>query len=303
MPAAEIEVNAALVRRLLASQHTDLAHLELSEIANGWDNMMFRLGSDYTVRIPRREVAAPLIVNEARWLKGLAKRLPISIPEPVRTGQPTEFFPWPWNICPWFEGEVAARSTLSNPLAEAETLAEFLVLLHIDMAGDGPKNPWRAGPLSEVEPRFKANLAILAEAESSPDRDPADRDADLDLSQLLERWHDLSQVPEWSGPPQFVHGDLHTANVLVHEGSISAVIDFGDVTTGDPAVDFAIAWMLFDNETRRHFRQAADVGDHTWARAEAWALHFACVYLAHSADNPLLGMMGRHLIGELTSEL
>ncbi|MER7151067.1 phosphotransferase [Streptomyces lydicus] len=47
-----------------------------------------------------------------------------------------------------------------------------------------------------------------------------------------------------------LHGDLHPANILVDRGRIRAVIDFGDITSGDPATDLSVAWMLFTAEQR-----------------------------------------------------
>ena len=116
---------------------------------------------------------------------------------------------------------------------------------------------------------------------------------------VRERWRALSSVDAWTGPPVWLHGDLHTANVLVEGGAISAVLDFGDLTAGDPAVDLAIAWMLFDEPARGVFRAGVGAGDALWARAEAWALYFAVIYVSNSADNPLIGGIGRRLLAEL----
>jgi aminoglycoside phosphotransferase (APT) family kinase protein len=286
MPAAEVDVTVDLVRALLLEQHPDLADLQLSELANGWDNAIFRLGSDYTVRVPRRAAAAELVVNEARWLAGLAQRLPIPIPEPVRIGRPTASYPWHWNVCPWFEGEVASECPLSDPNREARRLGEFLATLHVPMPQGGPINKWRGGPIGELGARVLGNVAKLG--------------AEIDAAAVTARWAELSAAAEWDHPAVFLHGDLHTANMLVHEGQISAIIDFGDVTTGDPAVDFAVAWMLFDPEARVELRQAAGGPDDAlWSRAEAWALHFAIVYKLHSADNPRFDRMANNLLSAI----
>ena len=130
MPAAEIEVTEGLVRHLLADQHHDLARLPLTLVANGWDNVIFRLGSELTVRLPRRQLAADLVVHEQRWLPELAGRLPIRIPAPVRVGVPDERYPWRWSICPWFGGDVAADVELADPVLEARRLGAFVAALH-----------------------------------------------------------------------------------------------------------------------------------------------------------------------------
>ena len=106
----------------------------------------------------------------------------------------------------------------------------------------------------------------------------------------------LHGMPEWERRPVWLHGDLHSANILVDDGAIGAVIDFGDITSGDPAVDLAVAWMLFDTDARAEFRAASSADGDTWRRGRAWALHFALVYLAHSADNPRFQRMGRALL-------
>ena len=117
---------------------------------------------------------------------------------------------------------------------------------------------------------------------------------------MRTRLAELAEVAAWDGPALWVHGDLHSANILVHDGSISAVIDFGDITSGDPAVDLAVAWMLFDEADRAVFRAAAGasrpIDDATWQRGQLWALHFAVLYLLHSADAPRFQRMGTHLL-------
>lgn len=115
----------------------------------------------------------------------------------------------------------------------------------------------------------------------------------------------LERTPDWSGAPAWVHGDLHTANVIVADGAIAAIIDWGDITSGDPAVDLAIGWMLFAGDDREVLRRAAGVDtpvdDDTWRRGELWALHFALVYLLNSADNPRFARMGAKLLATVTA--
>jgi aminoglycoside phosphotransferase (APT) family kinase protein len=289
MPAAEIEVTEALVRRLLADQHPDLADQPLALVANGWDNVIFRLGSDLTVRLPRRQLAADLVVHEQEWLPELAGRLPIPIPAPVRVGVPDDRYPWRWSIVPWFDGDVAADVELVDPAREARRLGAFVAALHTAAPSDAPPNAVRGHPISEMRPRVAANVERLGAA--------------IDPRAVLARFDECSSVEPWSGPPQWLHGDLHTANVLVSDGVISAVIDFGDITSGDPAVDLAIAWMLFEADARVEFRGSAGaVDDATWDRARAWALHFAVMYLVHSADSERFERMGTGLLARVLAD-
>ena len=284
MPAAEVAITDELVRSLLRDQHPDLADLPLSKLANGWDNVIYRLGDDFTVRMPRREMAAGPALDEQRWLPDLADRLPLPIPAPVRVGVPARGYPWHWSVCPWFDGEVAAEAELADPVREAERLGGFVAALHEPAPEGLPVNAaLRGQALRRLAGRLDDHLA----------RGAVDRP-----DEVGDRWRRLVAVDEWVGPAVWLHGDLHTANLLVDDGEISAVIDFGDLTAGDPAVDIAIAWMLFDEPARTVFRVTARAGDDDalWSRAEAWALYFAVIYVSNSADNPRFARMGTELL-------
>jgi len=294
MPAAEVDITDELVQGLLAAQHPDLADLPLSLVAFGWDNAIFRLGDDLCVRLPRRELAAELVRHEQRWLPSLAPRLPLPIPAPLRIGAAADGYPWAWSVCPWFDGEVAADSALASPQREARRLGEFAAALHRPGPTDVPHSAFfRGAPIDVLTPRVDENLAVLG----------FDRADEVD-----RRWRELLDAAPWGGPPLWIHGDLHTANLLVASGAISAVIDFGDITAADPAVDLAIAWMLFGPTERAVFRDAASGGpfpvdDDMWCRAEAWALHFGILYLLNSADNPRFTRMGAALLANVLDGL
>jgi aminoglycoside phosphotransferase (APT) family kinase protein len=287
MPAAEIDVDERLVRRLLAAQHPDLAELPLAELAFGWDNVIYRLGEELTVRLPRRAVAAVLVEHEQRWLPRLPP-LPLPIPVPLHTGGPGTGYPWPWSICPWLPGDVAATSPPADPFAAATDLGRFVRALHRPAPPDAPHNPVRGIPLPARSEVFAQHLARLGDH--------------VDVAAVAEEWHRLAATPAWTGPPLWLHGDLHAANVLVHEGAVSAVIDFGDVTAGDPATDLAVAWVMLPSEARDVFRAAAgDPDDDTWDRARGWALALAVACLANSAANPLIGAMGQRTLEAVLS--
>ncbi len=288
-PPAERDIGEWLVRSLLAAQHADLAGRTLNLFANGWDNVMFRLGDDLVVRLPRRLMAANLVLNEQRWLPMLAERLPIAIPVPLRIGVPSADYPWHWSICPWFEGDMAADVSLTSPAIEADRLGSFLAALHHAAPADAPHNPYRAQPVSHVRERFIQHVEHL--------------DDQVDRAALTAFFDTLLDVGDWPGPPVWVHGDLHTANMLATDGSITSVIDWGDLTAGDPACDLAIGWMLFDTDHRAIFRVAAGthlpIDDATWQRAQAWAMYFAVTLLAHCADSPRFERMGTSLLARL----
>jgi aminoglycoside phosphotransferase (APT) family kinase protein len=283
MPAAEIDIDDGLVRRLLDDQHPDLAALPLTLVANGWDNAIFRLGGDLAVRLPRRQLGADLVVNEQRWLPELASRLPLPVPVPLRVGLPSDDYPWNWTVVAWFDGDVAADVGLVDPGLEARRLGRFVDALHITAPADAPVNPFRGQPLAELHPRVIDSIGRLGDS--------------IDAAAVAACLDRLADVDDWHEAPVWLHGDLHSANVVVRDGTICAVIDFGDITSGDPAVDLAIGWMLFDGAALAEFRASAGTVDvATWSRARAWALHFALLYLLHSADSPRFGRMGTRLL-------
>jgi aminoglycoside phosphotransferase (APT) family kinase protein len=295
-PAAEVAVDEAVIRALLREQHADLSHLALVEIGEGWDNTLYRLGNDLVVRLPRRAASAALIEHEQRWLPELAPRLPLPIPVPVRVGRPGCGFPWSWSITPWIGGESAARVPLIDP-ADLETaaidLARFLRALHQPAPSDAPRNPYRGVPLADRAPALHEHLDRL--------------DGLVDREIVLALWAELVDTPPWPGPPVWIHGDLHPDNLLVHDGRLTGVIDFGDLTAGDPATDLSLAWMLFPPAARLCFRDAACgphgwLDDRTWRRARGWALALGVTYLAHSHDNPILHAIGRTAIDAVVDD-
>lgn len=268
MQEAEFAADADLVRQLLREQQPDLVSLSIEEVAEGWDNRLFRVGPELVARLPRRAIAAELTVHEHRWLPILAPRLPLPIQVPVRVGRPGQGFPWPWTIARWFEGETAAGGALDTDLAVAQ-LAEFLVALHQPAPEDAPVNPFRTSLPSRAEV-FAERMSQLRER------------VDVDVAQSI--WQLAVAARPWSGPALWLHGDLHPANLIVNDQRLAAVIDFGDLTAGDPAVDLAVAWMLWPAPRRRAFRENIErlsgwSDDATWTRARGWALHLGVAYL------------------------
>jgi aminoglycoside phosphotransferase (APT) family kinase protein len=288
MPAAEVDIDDALVDALLREQHRDLASLPRTRLANGWDNVIYRLGDDdtdsYTMRLPRRAMAVPLTDHEQRWLPTLASRLPLPIPTPIRVGHPSTEYPWRWSICRWFPGEPAALAA-PEPSRAASDLGAFLSALHTPAPDDAPVNPYRGVPLAE---RDKVTCDRIDQLRGG-----------IDHALVMRTWDELRDTTPWTGPPLWLHGDLHPLNILVHDNNISAVIDFGDITGGDPATDLSMAWMMFDDVHRQVFRSACaapTTDDDTWSRAKAWALAQALTYLASSADNPTMAGIGEYTL-------
>ena len=284
MPAAEVDVTADLVRRLLAEQHPDLALMRIELLANGWDNVMFRVGDDLAARLPRREMAAGILLNEQRWLPELAPRLPLPVPAPVRTGLPGGGYPWAWSVVPFLPGAPASAAPPDDPRDAAVVIGGFFGALHAPAPPDAPANPYRGVPLERRSAMFAENLSLL--------------EGQVDRGAVLRVWEAALAAPKWDSTPVWLHGDPHPANILVHDGRVSGVIDFGDITSGDPAADLSLAWMLLPAECHDGFRAAYEeaghgrVGDPLWLRARGWALGLALVFLAYSADNPQLSQIG-----------
>ncbi|WP_265521378.1 aminoglycoside phosphotransferase family protein [Oerskovia flava] len=268
---ADLDVTVDLVRRLLAEQHPDLAGLPLEIVANGWDNVMLRLGDDLAVRMPRREVAAHLVEHEQRWLPALAPHLPVVVPTPVRVGRPSRgtagsgAYPWAWSVVPWITGRRAADVPARRRRALAAPLADFHLALHTPAPPDAPVNPFRGMPLSA------RGAAVRARVE---------RGIVPDGPHVLDLWSRLVGTPGWSGPPLWLHGDPHPGNLVMSpDDRLAAVVDFGDMTSGDPATDLATAWLVLDDAGRAVYRarlgeRYAD-DDPVWLRARGWALSMA----------------------------
>lgn len=275
-PDAEVDIDEALVGELLRRQLPHLASLPLRLVANGWDNAMVRLGADLVVRLPRRRAAAELVEHEQRWLPVVAPGLPLPLPVPVHVGAPDdELYPWSWSVLPWLDGTVASTVDAARVVEAAESLAGFLRALHVPAPADAPANPVRGVPLERARERVAARLEVIGRLD------------------LLPVWHGLVDTPPWTGAPVWVHGDLHPGNLLVASGRLAAVIDFGDVTAGDPATDLVSAWMWMTETQRRAFHASLDVAEQTRRRGAGWALAISTAVLAGGGDDALVAAAQR----------
>lgn len=290
VPSAQVEVDTRLVRRLLRDQHPDLADRPLRRMGTGWDNEMFRLGSDLTVRVPRRELGARLISTELRWLPTLAPGLPLPVPTPVRAGAPTDFYPWRWAVCAYVPGRPPGAAALTGRpgVLAAAALAGFLRALHVPAPADAPRSPFRGVPLAQRSDSVAQALASAPVAQRTG---------------IQRAWAEALGAPRHEGPDQWLHGDLHGLNVLAARGRITGVIDFGDLCAGDPATDLASGWLLFDGPGRQQMRAAMAVDDAAWARGRGWAVFFGLMFLAHSRDSPVNEAIGRRALSEVLREV
>jgi aminoglycoside phosphotransferase (APT) family kinase protein len=244
-------------------------------VADGWDNVTYRLGDDLAVRLPRREVAVELIESEQRWLPVLARRVGLAVPEPVRTGGPAEGYPWPWSVVRWVPGTPVDQEPLDP--GEAAAFGAFLADLHGPAPDDAPRNPHRGVPL-----RVKAD-ALAVRWDRIPDAEP-----------LRRRWEQVVDVPI-DAEPGWLHSDLHPKNVVGAAGRLVGAVDWGDLGVGDPATDLGAAWMLFPPEVHDEVWAAyGGISEATLARAEGWAIFFGTVLLDTSVgDEDTFGRIGR----------
>jgi aminoglycoside phosphotransferase (APT) family kinase protein len=293
-PPQEVHLDVDLVRGLLAEQHPDLADLPLEQTASGWDNVLFRLGEELVVRLPRRAMGANLVLHEQRWLPELSGHLPLPVPVPVRVGRPARGYPWHWSVCPWFPGTMLAARPPHDPERLANDLGRFLAALHRPAPPEAPRNPWRGVPLAERAELTGGAIRDLGAVPGLPPLDPDD---------IERRWLALRDTPAHTGPAVWLHGDPHPANLVVHEGRLVAVVDFGDLTSGDPASDLAVAWMALPAEHRETFRAAAgSPDDDTWRRARGWALALAVACLSRSSDDPVIRGIGERTLAAVLAD-
>jgi len=267
MHADELDIDEALVRRLIAERFPEWAARPLRRVEpEGTVNAIFRLGDDLAVRLPRRDGRTRPGGKELEWLPKLAGRLPLAIPVPVAQGGPTSGYPWCWDVYRWVQGETVAVEAI-DPIRGAQDLAAFVAALQrVDPAG---------APLGRGIPLAVRDEEIrywLARFEGAP--------------RVTAEWERALAAAPWNRPPVWSHGDLDVRNWLVRDGRISGVIDWGSMGVGDPAVDVMVAWKLHSAAARDAFREALPTDDATWERARGWAISQAVAALAYyTAEN------------------
>jgi aminoglycoside phosphotransferase (APT) family kinase protein len=262
---SEIEISEDLVRALLRDQHPDLATLPIRKVVGGWGNQMWRLGDKLAVRMQRMAKLPDSQLKERRWLPVLAPRLPLPIPTPVRIGAPSERFPKVWTVMTWVEGTPLDHGSITRCDHAADTLAHFLRALHVEAPADAP-------PASDfgAHPKDCTDGFEHFFKEAAP--------ADL-ANGIRDVWGEAVAAPGWEGPPVWVHGDLHPANVVVADGTLAGVIDFDAVFAGDPAWDLMAAWLLLPaGGAARFFDSYAQADEAAVRRARGLAV-MKCLFL------------------------
>jgi aminoglycoside phosphotransferase (APT) family kinase protein len=265
----ETAITPELVARLVSTQFPQWAHLPVTRTElDGWDNTTFRLGDELSVRLPSADAYIAQVDKEHRWLPVLAPQLPLPIPEPQAKGAPQTAFPRPWSIYRWLPGRHATVERVADLNLFATDLADFLSdLYRIDAAGGpapGRHNFFRGGPATTYDAQVRDALSALR--------------GEIDVDAATEVW-EAAAAAAWRGPAVWIHGDVTPSNLLVRDGRLSAVIDFGCAAVGDPACDVTIAWTFFYGDSREAFRDALALDRGTWARGRGWALWKAMIAL------------------------
>ena len=291
----ELDIDVALVRRLLSAQFPDWADLSIRPVrSSGSDNAMFRLGDDLAVRLPRRVGrTVESLEKECVWLPRLAPSLPLAVPVPLAMGAPDDGYPCGWAVYRWLEGETATVTNIADSRQAAEDLADFLAALQgIDTTGapsTGEHNFFRGVPLARRDEGVRSAIASLS--------------GELDVWAVTAAWEAALEAPDWDGPPLLIHGDLSDGNLLAHRGRLSGVIDWGGIAAADPACDFMVAWSFLDRDARDRFRATLQIDDATWARARGWALSVALIALPYyRTTNPVRVAVSWRRVGEVLAD-
>ncbi len=240
---------------------------------DGWDNRTYHLGDDMTVRLPSGSGYVAQVAKEHRWLPFLAPQLPVPIPAPLAKGHPGLGYPHDWSVYGWIEGATARADRISDVGRFAVDVGDFLTALQrIDTTDGpvaGPHNFYRGGPLTTYDTDTRDAITSLG--------------GRIDGAAATAVWA-AALAATWTGPPVWIHGDVAIGNLLVRDGRLAAVIDFGTSGIGDPACDLVIAWTFFSGSSRDAFRATVPADPGTWARGRAWALWKALITLVDQID-------------------
>ncbi len=318
---SDSEIDASQARALIAAHFPDLAALAVTRLSAGWDNVVYRVGEELVFRFPRREMGAQLLTHELRILPALEHALPCPIPEVKHVAAASPAFGWPFAGYRYLPGETACRLDLSDrqriPLARP--VASFLRALHATpvAATTLERAPHRkrsrsARTLERVRDRARRHVLAPLAARASWHIPGLTGDAigrmalgrrsartlqrlrSLEERGLLteaSRFVRLLTAPASDRPLCLVHGDLYARHVLVQDGALAGIIDWGDAHYGESACDLAVAWSFLPPAAWQEFEDAyGEISTITRRRAIARALHHgaALAEFAHNTSDTAL---------------
>ena len=282
-------IGEELVRELIAAQFPEWRDLPVRRVRNGGnDHRIFRLGDRLSVRLPSAPRYVPQVRKEQRWLPWLAPAVPLPIPAVEGIGDPSDLFPAPWSVYGWMAGEPASVTPVADWARFAADLAAFLMRLGEADATDAPApglhSAFRGGPLEHWDDEMGDLLYRVHGRER-------------DLAEGI--WRDALAAP-FTAPPRWFHGDVSLNNLLVRNGELAAVIDFGCAGAGDPACDTVFRWTSTEAAARRQYRTDYAVDDATWARGRGWALWKGLIMITNKP--PGQAEFARHVLDRLFAE-
>lgn len=285
----EIPIDARLVRALVDRALPHYADRPVRRLGrSGSTNALFRLGEDLLIRLPRQPGGSAAILKEARWLPVLGPSLPAGVPEVVAVLEPDCGYPEHWSVVRWIDGghpEVVTPRTPADPRRAdlAAGLAGVVSALgRAEVPSEAVSDPalqwYRGEPLAAMDAVTRQNIGRC--------RALGDFGYDLDAAERL--WDEAMRLPGAKDrpAPRWYHGDLTAENLLARDGRLTAVLDFGGLSVGDPAVDLAVAWEVLDPPAREIFRGKLGADDATWLRGRAWALSLTLMIWYYWATMP-----------------
>lgn len=204
-------------------------------------------------------------------------------------GRPASWYPFSWATYRWIDGQPYSDELLDDELGAADDLARFVAeLRRIDPAVEAPSGGRK--PLRQLDAVTRAAIESAGGV--------------IDSAAAIAAWEHVLRAPTWEGTPVWIHTDLLRPNLLLRNGRLCAVIDFGGVGVGDPAADVIAAWSVFGRTGREAFRGALDVDDGTWERARGFALHQAVVIIPYYGEtNPGFVALAKRTVEEILSDI
>lgn len=284
----EVDTSPELVKDLLLGQFPEWASDPIQIMQpEGTDNAMYRLGNNKLIRLPRTKGSSLNIEKEMTWLPKLEPSLPIPIPKIIGTGFPDKDYPFHWLICEWLDGLNPNQEGMLDEHMAAKDLGAFVkAMQHINPV-NGPSCR-RGKPLNTCDEEVKKSIPLLKEL--------------YDEKLISELWEFTSNVPLWEHDPVWIHGDLHSGNLLAKEKKIVGVVDWGLAGVGDPACDMMVAWTLLGQEGRKIFRSIVQPDDDTWHRGRGWALFLGIVgYPYYRITNPIFASIAKRALDQVTT--
>ena len=285
----EADIDITLVRRLLATQLPHLVDLPVEAIqSTGTVNAIFRIGDDLCARLPRIQRWVAALEKEIEWLPKLAPHLSLAVPEPVAKGEPESGYPFPWAVYRWINSDTFASDHILDERQAGADLAMFVAeLRRIEISG-APHSGRK--PLRQLDSNTRAAIESM--------------EGTIDTDAATAAWDICLRAPEWNGRPVWRHCDLLPPNLLVENGNIKAILDFGGAGIGDPAIDVVAAWSVFGKDGRDTFLSTLNVDDGTWARGRGFALHQALLIIPYYHEtNPAFVAMAKRTVREIIADL